>query len=326
MPPSPRLAHLLRLALVGSALAIAVLGRIDAIAAPDDEPPAATDDATRGSRSGRIRLPTPDPQATPDQLLDYIERIADPALEPDSRGRQRYHRRKVASLTIDAADAILAQVAADDALRSLAVLIKLDALERLLDLDEPRAEDQLKAFTNSLADDLDPAIAARVNRLREEQAGRDRLDTLTGQPIELDGTLLDGGSFDPESLAGRVVLVDFWATWCGPCVAEIPRVRELYDRYHDRGFEVVGISLDDDHAALAAFVAERDIPWPIIVDGDRPADGRGKLAARYGIAAIPTMILVGRDGAVVSVAARGETLETLLAEAFPDPPADAPAP
>jgi peroxiredoxin len=111
------------------------------------------------------------------------------------------------------------------------------------------------------------------------------------------------------------VLVDFWATWCGPCVAEIPAIRAHYDKYHAAGFEVVGVSLDDDPAALREFVAEKEIPWPVILDSRDP---RASLADRYGIKAIPAMFLVGRDGKVVSVRARGEALAALLAEQFPD--------
>jgi len=190
--------------------------------------------AAETQRPPRVRLPEPPPEAAPDELFNYVEDIADPALEPESRGRLRYHRRKVAALTVAAADLILSQVPEDD----------------------------------------------------------------------------------PRHVAGKVVLIDFWATWCGPCVAEIPRVRDAYDRYHERGFEVVGISLDEDRDALEAFVAEKQIPWPIILDARNDAGG---LAARYGINAIPTMILVGRDGTVVSTDARGPRLEELLAEQFPMP-------
>ena len=234
----------------------------------------------------RTRLPDPPADATVDELFAYVESIADPALEPDSKGRLRYHRRKVAALTVIAADAILAQIPEDD----------------------PRQAEALKLKQAAEAAARPPAAQAA--------ASGERLRGLVGQPLDLPGTLLDGAAVDQAGLAGKVVLVDFWATWCGPCVAEIPRVRDLYDRYHDRGFQVVGVSLDDDHDALEAFVADHEIPWPIIVDA---RDEAGGLARRYGITAIPTMILVGRDGTVLSTEARGRRLEELLAEQFPDP-------
>ena len=262
-----------------------LLAASPARAAEPDAPTTAGEPPPRGAK--RLRLPDPPAGATVDELLTYVETIADPALEPDSKGRLRFHRRKVAALTAAAADAILAQLPADDPRHARAVKLKADA--------EAAARP--------------PAAAG--------DAGAERLLALRGEPLELAGPLLDGTPFDQASLAGKVVLVDFWATWCGPCVAEIPRVREVYDRYHDRGFEVVGISLDEDADAVAGFVAKHGIPWPIIHDR-RGDDGRPSLADRYGITAIPTMILVGRDGRVASIEARGRRLEELLAEAFPD--------
>jgi peroxiredoxin len=100
-------------------------------------------------------------------------------------------------------------------------------------------------------------------------------------------------------------------------VAEIPNVLALHEKYHDRGFEVVGVSLDDDREALEAFVADRQLPWPIIVDKG-PGDESALLATRYGISGIPTMILVGRNGDVISIDARGRRLAALLDELFPE--------
>src|SRR5690606_1724849 len=68
---------------------------------------------------------------------------------------------------------------------------------------------------------------------------------LPGNPIQVTGTLLDGSPFNWDAYRGKVVLVDFWATWCGPCRAEVPNVIKMYQAYHDKGFDVVGISLDE---------------------------------------------------------------------------------
>ncbi|NBV88062.1 MAG: TlpA family protein disulfide reductase, partial [Betaproteobacteria bacterium] len=106
----------------------------------------------------------------------------------------------------------------------------------------------------------------QVKAMGESFAGTLRRLSLLGHPMEITGTLLSGQPFDQKSLAGKVVLVDFWATWCGPCVAEIPNVLEQYEKYHAKGFEVVGISLDEDRETLAKFVAEQKIPWPILYE------------------------------------------------------------
>jgi thiol-disulfide isomerase/thioredoxin len=107
----------------------------------------------------------------------------------------------------------------------------------------------------------------RIKQLAEGFQGKLRLLELPGKPMEIKGALLDGSPFDQATFAGKVVLVDFWATWCGPCVAEIPNMLEQYEKYHDKGFEVVGISLDEDKAEVEKFVADNKIPWPILFAG-----------------------------------------------------------
>lgn len=158
----------------------------------------------------------------------------------------------------------------------------------------------------------------QVRAMAESFAGTLRRLSLPGKPMEITGTLLGGGAFDQKSLAGKVVLVDFWATWCGPCVAEMPNILAQYEKYHAKGFEVVGISLDEDRAALQAFVAEQKLPWPILFE---PAGGEGwqhPMATKYGISGIPQLILLGRDGNVITLNARGEALAKQLAELFKD--------
>jgi peroxiredoxin len=107
-----------------------------------------------------------------------------------------------------------------------------------------------------------------------------------------------------------VVLVDFWGTWCPPCVAEIPNIKAAYAKYHKRGFEVVGISADKDRETLEAFVRNHEIPWINLFEDD--ADGEHPVAKKYGIHVFPTPILVNREGIVVSTRAMGENLSKLL--------------
>jgi thiol-disulfide isomerase/thioredoxin len=139
-----------------------------------------------------------------------------------------------------------------------------------------------------------------------------------GQLLRIDGPTLDGGSFNVEQWRGKVVLVDFWATWCGPCLAELPNVKRVYNRFHDRGFEIVGVSLDGDRDRLTEFLKQREIPWPqIFFSEPGQQEWNNPLVQRYDITGIPTMYLLDRSGRVAPVEPRGAELapavEKLLA-------------
>lgn len=169
----------------------------------------------------------------------------------------------------------------------------------------------MKTFGPIMAASGDP----RIKQLAESFDGKLRLMALPGNPMELKGDLLDGKPFDQAAFAGKVVLVDFWATWCGPCIAEIPNMKTEYEKYHAKGFEVVGISLDEDRAEVEKFVADNEIPWPIIFAGKGWQD---PIAQFYGISGIPQLVLIGRDGNVITLDVRGEKLGEKLAELFKD--------
>jgi thiol-disulfide isomerase/thioredoxin len=165
-----------------------------------------------------------------------------------------------------------------------------------------------------------PAMAKssneQIQKMGESFAGTLRRLSLPGHPMQISGTLLNGQKFDQKTLAGKVVLVDFWATWCGPCVAEIPNVLEQYEKYHDAGFEVVGISLDQDREALEKFVTEQKVPWPILFEEPEGDAWQHPMATFYGISGIPTVVLIGRDGNVITLDARGEKLGERLDAIF----------
>ena len=112
---------------------------------------------------------------------------------------------------------------------------------------------------------------------------------------------------------GKVVLVDFWATWCPPCRAELPNVIKTYENYHSKGFEIIGISLDQSEEKLTSFTKEKSMPWQQYFDGK----GWGnKLAGKYGIQSIPATYLLDREGKIIGKGLRGEDLDTAVSKAL----------
>jgi thiol-disulfide isomerase/thioredoxin len=155
-------------------------------------------------------------------------------------------------------------------------------------------------------------------------AGSARRLTLPGNALELTGTTFEGEEFDIASLKGKVVLVDFWATWCGPCIREFPNMLKNYEGYHEKGFEIVGISLDQDREALAEYLEAKEVPWITLhgkeVGEDGEASyGRNEATEYYGVVGIPTMFLLDKEGKVISTSARGEELTRLLKETLGEP-------
>lgn len=120
----------------------------------------------------------------------------------------------------------------------------------------------------------------------------------------------------PLSLAdhqGQVVLIDFWATWCPPCQAELPNLLKIYAKYHSQGFDIIGVSLDDNQQKLLAFTKQMNMPWPQTCDGQ---GWTGKLVAQYGVYQLPSTALINAQGIIIARDLRGEELEQAVARAL----------
>ena len=136
-------------------------------------------------------------------------------------------------------------------------------------------------------------------------------DPRTASPRTWHAVDLDGRNWSAEALRGRVVLVDFWATWCAPCLADLPRLRRLHERYGNRGLTIIGVSLDRSSTRdFRSWLQRQAITWPQVREGggyDSP------LARHFGVDAIPASYLYDRDGRLLATQVRGESLETRVA-------------
>ncbi|MEO6847285.1 MAG: TlpA disulfide reductase family protein [Chthoniobacterales bacterium] len=185
----------------------------------------------------------------------------------------------------------------------------IDVELRKMQLKKLQAKDPAKADTlmKRLAGNSNPMVAKMAS---EKLAQADQLK----KPLELKFTAVDGSEVDLSKLRGKVVLLDFWATWCGPCKAEVPHVVEAYKKLHDKGFEIIGISLDQNKEALDAYIKENGMTWPQYFDGK---GWKNEISTRFNINSIPAMWLIDKKGMVATTEARGnlaEQVEKLLAK------------
>ena len=184
---------------------------------------------------------------------------------------------------------------------------KKDARDIYALLDELLTEDKREEMQN-----------LRINL----QSSIRRIDLL-GNKFELEYKNIKDKVIKTEDYAGKFVIVDFFASWCQPCLSEVPRLKKYAAKYKDKGLEVLAISLDDSREALDKYLSGAELPWPVIHDNtSNPLD---RLQLKFGIAALPTVLLLNKEGTVISLEARGAELDRLMEMIFEAPtPAEPP--
>lgn len=143
-----------------------------------------------------------------------------------------------------------------------------------------------------------------VNRLQPEPPDLPKA-------IDFQVTDLNGNPLSLKKYRGKVILLDFWATWCGPCLVEMPNVKRVYQKYKDQNFQIIGISLDTSRSNLRSYLKREGITWPQFFDG---AGWKNSIAQKYGINSIPRMYLIDGNGIIRKENVRGRALEVAVAE------------
>lgn len=174
-----------------------------------------------------------------------------------------------------------------------------EPLMMLLQLSQMVESDKAKLLAQEAFEKAkDPMLKEEAKSILDKLSLMGSKLTLSFKPLDTDK---HGEEVSIESLKGKVVLIDFWATWCGPCIQELPNVKQAYADLHGQGFEILGISFDNDESALTRFVKKENMPWPQYFDGKGWGNTFGQ---RFGINSIPSMWLVDKKGVLRDMNAR----------------------
>jgi thiol-disulfide isomerase/thioredoxin len=178
----------------------------------------------------------------------------------------------------------------------------------LMILSDRSTTEKATELLNEIANGNGPA------ELKATARGRLKRMDILGKPMEIAFTAVDGRDVDLKKMRGKVVVLDFWGTWCMPCVMSMPHLKEVYDKYHPQGLDLIGIAFDTDKDKLVSFLEEHEIKWAQHFDGKGQ---QNEFGLEFGIDRWPTVWIVGKDGKLRDMNGREDLeqkVEKLLAE------------
>ena len=175
-------------------------------------------------------------------------------------------------------------------------------------------DDQMNEF---MREDAPYAHHPAMERPWKKYYSMQKQRVITGKTyIDFEAEAPDGTKHHLSEYAGhgQYVLIDFWASWCGPCIASFPFMKQIYVAYKDRGLHIIGVSCDKDLNAWKKAIEKHQLPWTALLSPDR----KGDALDLYGVSGIPTVILIAPDGKVISTDLEGKALKAKLEEIFND--------
>jgi peroxiredoxin/predicted negative regulator of RcsB-dependent stress response len=210
-----------------------------------------------------------------------------------------------------------------------------EALKRFRELMQGIGQNEQEEFAASFADNLATAaitagefgIAREVytallsrfsdspNLRQKVQRDLKRLDKVGKPAPSFTSEDINGKAVRLDAYRGKYVLIDFWATWCAPCIGELPRLQAAYRTYHDAGFAIIGVSLDESKTAVVDFARARNLPWPQLHN----ASGSADLVEGFGVSSIPATYLIDPEGTVIRLDVRGKALDETLKRLIKSP-------